>query len=95
MDAMPVKELVAEELQVDGQYCALGVVGKVRGIDMTSVDPEDSGVVAKLLDVAEPLVREITYINDYDAYYSDNQNAQRFHDVRRWVVQNLKQESDA
>jgi hypothetical protein len=95
LDAMPVKELVADELQADGQYCALGVVGKARGIDMTSVDPEDSCVVAGLFDVAEPLVREITFINDWDFYHSSNPNATRFHDVRRWVVQNLKEKADA
>lgn len=71
LDAMPVKELVAEELATaDGQFCALGVVGCSRGIDMKNIDPEDYDAVAALFDIATPLAREIVYNNDewVDAY---------------------------
>jgi hypothetical protein len=65
MDAMPVKELIANELQSkDGNYCTLGVVGAKRGIDLSSLDPEASEQVAQAFDIAEPLAQEIVYLND-------------------------------
>lgn len=65
LDAMPVKELVADSLvNADGQYCALGVVGDARGHDMSKIDPEDSDAVAKLFGLAPAMVREIVYEND-------------------------------
>ena len=41
LDAMPVKQLIAEELERDGLVCALGAVGRARGLNMTGIDPED------------------------------------------------------
>ena len=65
MDAMPVKTLAAESLvNVDGEFCTLGVLGNVRGLDMKSVDPEDWDAVAKLFGIAPAMVREIVYEND-------------------------------
>ena len=64
MDAMPVKELVSNELEADGQHCALGTVGHARGIDLAAIDPEDWGAVAKAFGIAETMAREIMYEND-------------------------------
>lgn len=64
MDAMPEKILVAHELEADGNYCALGVVGLARGLDMSKIDPEDAGAVSKMFDIAECLAREIVFEND-------------------------------
>ncbi len=64
MDAMPEKELVAQELQADGQYCAIGTVGAARGIDMSEIDPDDYDAVAKVFGISATLVREIEYHND-------------------------------
>lgn len=64
LDAMPEKRLVANELQADGAFCALGVLGAARGIDMAPVDPEDRERVAKLFGVAAALAAEIMYEND-------------------------------
>jgi len=64
LDAMPDKRLVANELEADGQFCALGVVGKCRGIDMTKLDPDDSRQVSRVFNIAESMAREIVYIND-------------------------------
>lgn len=69
MDAMPVKELVANEFHADGQFCALGVVGAARGIDLSKFDPDDFDVrvdVAKALGIAEALAAEVMYLNDDD-----------------------------
>lgn len=43
LDALPEKKLCYHELQrKDGACCAIGAVGRARGIDMTDLDPEDA-----------------------------------------------------
>lgn len=64
LDAMPEKRLVAQALEADGEFCTLGVLGKVRGIDLASIDPEDYDAVAAAFGVAPALVREIVFEND-------------------------------
>jgi hypothetical protein len=65
LDAMPQKALIADELATaDGEFCALGVVGAARGIDMEKIDPHDPESVAPAFGIAEALAREIVYHND-------------------------------
>lgn len=39
LEAMPDKRLIEEELEQNGEVCALGSVGLKRGIDMKALDP--------------------------------------------------------
>lgn len=65
LDAMPVKELYQDALKTnEGQFCALGVVGNARGIDLEAIDPEDPDCVASAFDIAHQLAQEIAYLND-------------------------------
>lgn len=64
LDTMPVKELIANELEADGQYCALGVVGAQRGIAFTEIDPYDRETVADTFGIAPAMAAEIVYEND-------------------------------
>ena len=64
LDAMPVKELISNKFVVEGSFCALGVVGMARGIDLRGIDPEDADEVARQFNIAKPLAREIVYMND-------------------------------
>lgn len=64
LDAMPDKRLIADHLEADGEYCALGALACAKRIDVSSVDPEDQASVAKVFGVAESLIREIVYMND-------------------------------
>jgi hypothetical protein len=64
LDAMPVKELVAGELEADGQFCALGVVGQARGLNLASIDTYDVESLAPQFNIAEQLAREIMWVND-------------------------------
>lgn len=64
LDAMPDKRLITDALEADGEYCALGALACAKGIDVSSVDPEDQTSVAKVFGVAESLICEIVYIND-------------------------------
>lgn len=64
LDAMPEKRLIANELEADGAFCTLGVIGAARGIDMADVDPYDRSTVSGLFNVAEALAAEIMFEND-------------------------------
>jgi len=64
LDALPEKKLIAEELTLDGQVCALGAVGQARGLDMSKIDPGDSDGVHTHFGIANAMAREIIFIND-------------------------------
>ena len=88
LDALPEKTLVAEELRTEqGEVCALGALGLMRGIDMERLDPEDPDRVAGAFDVAPQLVREIAHLNDD---YSNETPEARFARMRRWVESQIK-----
>ena len=85
LDAMPVKSLVEGELQADGEFCALGVVGQARGIDLTKLNTEDWRQLSDTFGIAETLAREIMYENDECSCWDDNQGTDRWSHVRRWA----------
>lgn len=87
MDAMPAKRLIANELVTAGDFCALGVVGINRGLDMAEIDPEDSAEVAKQFDIADALAREIVFVNDEMGSWKETPE-QRWVRVRAWVTSN-------
>lgn len=95
LDAMPVKELVAEKLVTDeGAVCALGAVAVACKIDVSGLDPEDSDAVAKKFNIAPSLAREIVFQNDDDFGYlgrSGETPAQRWTRIRKWVGEQLTQ----
>jgi hypothetical protein len=88
LDAMPQKRLIADELVQDGEYCALGVLGAAKGLALDSIDPHDTETVAAQFDVAEPLVREIVFIND-EAGWWDDPPEERWRRVRNWVARQI------
>ena len=90
LDAMPEKVLVAGELVADGDFCTLGVVGQSRGIPISDIDPEATDILAKALDVAEPLVREIVFENDECGRW-DESPQDRWARMRRWVAAQIKE----
>jgi hypothetical protein len=71
LDAMPEKRLIAHELIENGQVCTLGCAGIAKGVDVSKVDPEDHDTLGKLLNIANPLVREIEYENDEGSYRAE------------------------
>jgi hypothetical protein len=100
LDAMPTKALVAHELETaDGDVCALGALGKARGMDMSKIDPGEPDEVASSFGVASPLVQEIAYMNDEyrdsrwdDATrrYVDINPEERWVLMRTWVASQIK-----
>lgn len=103
MDAMPVKRLVTEELQADGEFCTLGVVGNARNLDMSIIDPDDAEVVAEKFGLAEAMVREIVYENDErfgDYKWIDGERKyvretpeERWVRMRAWVAKQIMSET--
>ena len=92
LDAMPEKWLAANVLEEDGAHCALGVVGAARGINLGELDPEDSWTVSEAFNIAEPLAKEIVFINDEQGW--DDDGEKRRLRVRKWVADHIKPPHD-
>lgn len=99
MDAMPVKELASHALvRDDGCVCALGCALKLRGVEVpkeyVGTDDELCGAgeeettewAAQVLDIAEPLAKEVSYENDWQ---SRETPADRWTRMRAWVAERL------
>lgn len=90
LDAMPEKALVMSELETDdGEVCALGALGRARGMDLHSIDPEDPDSVAAAFDIAPQLAQEIVYMNDenFDRRWDDGaRNFVDFTPGERWTA---------
>lgn len=102
LDAMPVKALIADELERDGEVCTIGALGKARGINMADIDPDDSETVAGTFGIAPALAREIVYENDEGAAvryektddgkykYIQETPEERFARMRQWVASRIR-----
>jgi hypothetical protein len=93
LDALPEKRLIEGDLECSDGVCALGALGRARGMDMTALDPEDSATVSFKFDIAEALAREVVFENDEAAGYlwAKETPEARFERMRRWVVANIKE----
>lgn len=84
LDALPEKKLIADELEAaDGAVCAIGAVGKARGVNMSEIDPHDTPQVAGAFGIAGALAQEIVYMND-DWFYRKTPE-ERFGAMRGWI----------
>ncbi len=87
LDSLPEHKLIANELEAGGAVCAIGAVGKARGIDMSKLDPEDSQTVAGTFGISGALAREIVWLNDE---WSPRETPEsRFARMRAWVAAHL------
>lgn len=90
LDALPQPRLIADELQQDGEVCAIGAVGRMRGVDMTGMEAENIERVASVFGIADAMAREIVYANDREcAYWIDETPEERFKRMRDWVVRQI------
>lgn len=90
LDAMPEKRLIADELETpEGNVCAIGALGKARGVDMREIDPENYDRVANVFGIAAPLAQEVVYMNDEGGSWKETPE-QRFYRVRGWVARQIK-----
>lgn len=91
MDAMPEKVLIAGKLIDDhGDVCAIGVVCKARGVDVSDVDYEDPESVGKSVGISRIMAAEIEYMNDeYGPWDGIDSPQKRWQRMRKWVTDNL------
>jgi hypothetical protein len=93
LDAMPERKLIAGELEENGQFCALGCVGKARGLDMSWIEAADRNQVANVFDVAPALAAEIMYLNDDEFGWNaapETRDSTRWARMRAWAVAQLE-----
>lgn len=83
MDAMTEKVLIAKDLVIPDGCCAIGVVCKSRGLDVSRVDPDDPDQVAATVGIARQMAMEIEYENDEGGWQETDE--QRWQRMRRWV----------
>lgn len=88
LDEMPIKELIDGELECeDGSVCAIGSLGKKRGIDMKELDPEEPEDVAKVFNISRQLAAEVVYENDEYSYSETPED--RWKRMRAWVASKI------
>ena len=85
MDTLPEKRLIANDLERNGEYCALGAVGHLRGLDMSNIDPDDAYQVSNVFNIAPAMAKEIVYMNDEGFSYYEMSPEKRFAAVRKWI----------
>jgi|SRR5579871_446217 len=91
LDALPVKALVAHEIEDGDAVCAIGAVGKARGVDMSKIDPEDRATVAGKFGIAEALAAEIVFMNDeWEGYWKEETPEARFTRMRAWIGSQIR-----
>ena len=95
MDALPAKRLITKELEIDsgmpfhrGDVCALGSVGKARGLDMSKLDPFEQEGVAAQFGIAHAMACEIMYWNDEGSHRRETPE-QRFDRMHKWIEDNI------
>lgn len=90
LDALPEKRIAAGSLATpDGEFCALGAIGKRREMDLASIDPYDPNDVARAFGVSVALVSEIADLNDMAGIRGRATAEERWRDVRDWAVKCL------
>lgn len=89
MDAMPDKRLIADSLQADGEFCAIGVIGAKRGIDMAVLDPDDREDVGEAFGISPAMASEIVFMNDEGSWQAETPE-QRWQRMRTWVESNIQ-----
>ena len=91
LDALPKKELVANELEVEGSYCTLGAIGAARGVDLKQLDPNETKQVSEAFGIANAMAREIMFENDEGGgFWQPETPAERWARMREWVARQIK-----
>jgi hypothetical protein len=82
LESLPEKKLIGGELELNGQYCALGCVGASRGLDMSTIDTWDYDKLSEIFNISPTMIREIEWINDETVYARLGEDK----DEKRWKV---------
>lgn len=102
LDAMPEKRLTTDSLHEpeSGQFCTLGAVGAVRGMDLKPLEYSERDGIAQSFGIAEALAAEVMYENDEGACtsrcidgrwsYAPETPEERWTRMRAWIVRLLE-----
>ena len=91
LDVMPVKRLIADELEAaDGEVCAIGSLGRARGLDMSTIDPDEPEQVSAAFNIAQCLAQEVVAENDSRHESPEN----RWQRMRDWVDAQIRMTPD-
>lgn len=93
LDAMPIKRLVADELETDeGEVCALGALARARGVTLEPDDTCDYPKLGDTFNIAAPLAQEVMYENDEGGPYAVTETPeQRWERVRKWAAAQIRE----
>lgn len=86
LDAMPVKRLVANDMEVAGEFCTLGAVAARRGMPASNLNDCDRDHIAKELSIAEALAAEVMFENDD---WSSETPEHRWSRMRAWIASHV------
>ena len=93
LDAMPDKRLVEGDLETEeGAVCALGCLGKARGVDLGKVDTYDYDQLGELFNIAPQLAQEVMHVNDETWRVTTPE--ERWAAVRTWAARKIRIEAD-
>lgn len=90
LEEMPRKRLITGNLILGEEVCALGAIGKKRGLDMGDLDPEEPEPVADKFKIATCLAQEIVYQNDERGGGMETPEA-RWTRIHSWATSKLKE----
>ena len=93
LDAMPVKELVAEEIVRDSEHvCAMGAVALARGLNVSELEVDDGEAVGRTFGISRVLACEIAYENDERGAWTGTKEtpAERWTRMRKWASDQLR-----
>lgn len=90
LDLLPDQRLISHDLEIeDGSVCAIGAVGKSRGVDMKDIDPENYSAIAGVFGISEALAREIMFMNDD---YETETPEKRYQGMHKWIERHIRGE---
>ena len=88
LDELSEKRLIVGDLESNGEYCTIGVIGKKRNINMEKIDAYDFDGLSEIFGIPKSLVREIEFMND--EFYDYCTPESRFVRMREWIDVNIK-----
>lgn len=90
LDAMPEHKLVKGDLETSsGAVCALGALGKAKGVNLHEVDTYDYPTLGGIFNIAECLAQETMYENDEADWRGDETDEHRWERMRKWAEYSL------
>jgi hypothetical protein len=96
LDAMPEKRLIAGALEREGGVCALGCLGRARGLSMAQLEPDedepewDLDALGEAFGIASCLAAEVMYQNDEMCVPTGEERWRR---VRAWALRQIRPET--